>query len=77
MDFVFRRQYRGPIKAVIMDWSGTTVDYGSCAPAMAFVKLFEQYGVRISTAQARGPMGMHKKEHLRALTQVPAIALRQ
>jgi len=29
-----------------MDRSGTTMDYGSCAPAMASVKLFEQYGVR-------------------------------
>jgi len=76
MDFVFRRQYRGPVKAVIMDWSGTTVDYGSCAPARVVVELFGRYDVPISVAEARGPMGMHKKDHIRALTQVPAIARR-
>jgi phosphonoacetaldehyde hydrolase len=76
MDFVFRRRYRGPIKAVVMDWSGTTIDYGSCAPAMAFVQLFGQHGVPISMAEAHGPMGMHKKDHLRALTQVEAVAQR-
>lgn len=76
MDFVFRRHYHGPIKAVIMDWAGTTVDYGACAPAIAFVRLFEQYGVQISTAESRGPMGTHKKDHIRALTHVPAIAQR-
>ena len=76
MDSVYRRQYRGPIKAVVMDWSGTTVDYGSCAPAMAFVKLFGQHGVPISIAEAHGPMGMHKKDHLRALTRVEAVAQR-
>ena len=76
MEFVFRRHYRGPVKAVILDWAGTTVDYGSCAPAMVFVELLSRYDVPISTAEARGPMGMHKKDHIRALTQVPAIAQR-
>lgn len=28
MDFVYRRTYRGPVKMVIFDWAGTTVDYG-------------------------------------------------
>ncbi len=26
MDFVFRRSYRGPLKAVILDWAGTTME---------------------------------------------------
>jgi phosphonoacetaldehyde hydrolase len=76
MEFVFRRQYRGPIKAVIMDWAGTTVDYGSCAPAMVFVELFARYGVPISSLEAREPMGMHKKDHIRALTQNASVAYR-
>lgn len=28
----FERRYLGPIEAVIMDWAGTTVDFGSMAP---------------------------------------------
>ena len=30
------------IKAVIFDWAGTTVDFGSRAPMEAFVKLFKK-----------------------------------
>ena len=26
--------YSGPLKAVILDWAGTTVDFGSFAPAV-------------------------------------------
>lgn len=59
-----------------MDWSGTTVDYGSCAPAMVFVELFQRYGVPISIGEARGPMGMHKRDHIRAITRMEGVARR-
>jgi hypothetical protein len=36
MNSVFHRSYQGPLKAVILDWAGTTVDY-ACAPVMGFV----------------------------------------
>ena len=32
MDFAYRRSYCGPLRAVIFDWAGTTVDYGCFAP---------------------------------------------
>ncbi len=48
MTFVFKRTYRGPLQAVIFDWAGTTVDYGSRAPAMVFVEVFRRQGVEIS-----------------------------
>lgn len=76
MEFVYRRSYRGPLKAVIFDWAGTTVDYGSCAPAMVFVEVFAREGVEISIAEARGPMGMHKRDHIRRLAQHVDIAER-
>jgi phosphonoacetaldehyde hydrolase len=53
MEFVFRRAYRGPVKAVIVDWAGTTVDYGCCAPAQVFSKVFADHGVNITVEQAR------------------------
>jgi phosphonoacetaldehyde hydrolase len=31
-------------------------------------------GIEISMAQAREPMGMHKRDHLRAITRLPAVA---
>ncbi len=76
MTFIFRRSYCGPLQAVILDWAGTTIDYGSQAPATVFVEVFERHGVTISLDEARGPMGTAKKEHIRQLTQTEAIAFR-
>ena len=35
MYFRYQRSYRGPVQAVIFDWAGTTVDFGSLAPVTA------------------------------------------
>ncbi|MBX9748141.1 MAG: phosphonoacetaldehyde hydrolase [Roseococcus sp.] len=53
------------IKAVIFDWAGTVLDHGSRAPMAAFVKAFAQFGVAITVDDARGPMGMAKRDHIR------------
>jgi phosphonoacetaldehyde hydrolase len=62
------------LRAVILDWAGTVVDYGSFAPARAFVEVFQRYGLGVTTAEARAPMGLSKKEHLRAIARQDAIA---
>ena len=62
------------IKAVILDWAGTVVDHGSSAPMGAFVKAFAHFGVAISIADARGPMGMAKRDHIRMVGTAPAVA---
>jgi phosphonoacetaldehyde hydrolase len=72
-DYVYQRCYRGGVKAVILDWSGTTADAYVIAPALVFVQVFEKHGVQISMAEARGPMGLRKDLHIKALTEVPAI----
>jgi|SRR5579859_5621647 len=74
MEFFFRRAYRGPVKAVILDWAGTTVDYGCCAPAKVFMQVFAQHGVDITVEQARAPMGLMKRDHIRQITHMPAVA---
>jgi phosphonoacetaldehyde hydrolase len=61
------------IKLVVFDWAGTTIDFGCIAPAGAFVAAFAEVGVAVSVAEARGPMGLHKKDHLRAMLRVPEI----
>jgi phosphonoacetaldehyde hydrolase len=33
MEFVYRRSYRSPVELVVLDWAGTTMDYGCYAPA--------------------------------------------
>ena len=62
------------VKAVIFDWAGTVVDYGSLAPMGAFVETFAEFGVEISIDEARGPMGMAKRPHIAALAAMPRIA---
>jgi phosphonoacetaldehyde hydrolase len=61
------------LQAVIFDWAGTVVDHGSRAPMGAFVKAFATFGVTISIADARGPMGMAKRDHIRMVGQAPAV----
>lgn len=62
------------IRAVIFDISGTVLDFGSRAPVRAFVETFREAGVEISEAEARGPMGLDKRDHLAALLARPEIA---
>ncbi|MBK1659842.1 phosphonoacetaldehyde hydrolase [Paracraurococcus ruber] len=63
----WRSPYAGPVRAVILDWAGTVVDHGSRAPMGAFQRAFAEFGVGISIADARGPMGMAKADHIRAV----------
>ena len=74
MEFVYRRSYRGPVKLVILDWAGTTMDYGCYAPAVVFVEVYKRHGVEVSMEQARRPMGLHKREHIKAISQIDEVA---
>lgn len=73
MDFVFQRSYRGPLKAILLDWAGTTMDYGCYAPAVVFIEVYKRQGVPITIEEARIPMGAHKKVHIRQLSQLDSI----
>jgi len=73
MDFVFKRSYRGSLKAVILDWAGTTMDYGCFAPAVVFIEVYRRKGVPITIEQAREPMGAHKKVHIRKVSEMEAV----
>ncbi|RYX90197.1 MAG: phosphonoacetaldehyde hydrolase [Comamonadaceae bacterium] len=62
------------LSAVVFDWAGTVLDFGSCAPMGAFVRLFEQFGIALTIEEARGPMGVAKWDHIKALSELPAVA---
>ena len=72
-DFVYGRSYRGKVKALVLDWSGTTADAYVVAPAVVFVEVFKNQDVEISMSEARGPMGLRKDLHIKALTKDPGI----
>jgi len=63
-----------PIKAVIFDWAGTMVDFGSVAPVQALIDAFAAHGVEITAAQARRDMGMAKRDHIAAILDNPDVA---
>ena len=69
-------QHPTQLQAVVLDWAGTVVDFGSFAPTQIFVEAFAEFGVQVSLAEARGPMGMGKWDHIRTLCNVPEIAER-
>ena len=57
----------GRVTAVILDWAGTTVDHGSLAPVRTLQKLFAGRGMPVTEDEARRDMGLHKKDHIRAM----------
>jgi phosphonoacetaldehyde hydrolase len=61
------------LQAVIFDWAGTTVDYGSLAPVRALVRLFAGRGFDLSDADVRRDMGLFKKDHIRRILALPHI----
>lgn len=68
------RAVTGPVRAVIFDWAGTIVDFGSRAPVRAFVDLFQRSGIAITEGEARGPMGMAKRSHIAELLRLSSVA---
>jgi phosphonoacetaldehyde hydrolase len=61
------------IRAIILDWAGTTVDHGSLAPVLALQTLFAQHGITLSTKDARRDMGLLKSDHIQAILALPNI----
>lgn len=62
------------LQAVIFDWSGTTVDFGSFAPIGAIMSVFARRNITITTAEARLPMGTYKYDHIRTIAHMPRVA---
>jgi phosphonoacetaldehyde hydrolase len=61
------------IRAIMLDWAGTTVDHGSLAPVLALQTLFAQHGITLSTEDARRDMGLLKRDHIQAILALPNI----
>ncbi len=75
-NYTYSRTYKGPVQALVLDWSGTIADAYVIAPAVVFVEVFKNQGVEISMEEARGPMGLRKDLHIKELTKDPVISAR-
>jgi phosphonoacetaldehyde hydrolase len=62
------------IEGVILDWAGTTVDFGCFAPVNVFIDIFKDAGVDVTMEEARAPMGLLKIDHIRAMLSMPRIS---
>lgn len=62
------------IKAVILDWAGTTVDFGSLAPVVALQRVFEANGVPVTAGEVREHMGILKKDQIRHICAGERVA---
>ena len=63
------------IAAVIFDWAGTLVDFGCFAPTVSIVEVFSLRGIALGMAEARGPMGLEKREHIRRLLALESVRI--
>jgi phosphonoacetaldehyde hydrolase len=63
-----------PLKAVVLDWAGTAVDYGCMGPADVFVRVFAAFDIAVTMAEAMQFMGLEKKEHIRRMCKLPGVA---
>ena len=61
------------LKAVVLDWAGTVIDFGSFAPMGVFVEAFSRFGIEVTIAEAREPMGRPKWDHIDAMLKQPRI----
>lgn len=61
------------VEGVILDWSGTTIDRYAMAPTFAFVEVFKKFGVKITPAEAREPMGLRKDAHIAEILKMPSV----
>jgi phosphonoacetaldehyde hydrolase len=59
--------------AILFDWAGTTIDFGSRAPVEVFQALFRRRGLELTDQQLRQPMGLAKDLHIAALLEIPQI----
>jgi len=65
--------YADRLKGLVLDWAGTTVDYGSLAPARTLQKLFAGARITLTESETRQHMGLPKKEHIRGILSMPRV----
>ncbi len=57
------------IEAIILDWSGTLVDYGCMATEEIYREIFQEFNIELTTKEIRAKMGIEKVDHIRAILE--------
>lgn len=61
------------VNTIILDWAGTTVDFGCMAPVHAFKKAFSNKNIELTNQEIRKPMGMLKIDHIKQLLSLDQV----
>lgn len=61
------------LKALVLDWAGTTVDFGSLAPVLTIHRVFEGVGISLGEDEIRRDMGLAKREHIDRILCMPRV----
>ncbi|MDR0500166.1 MAG: phosphonoacetaldehyde hydrolase [Coriobacteriales bacterium] len=62
------------ISCVVLDWAGTTVDFGCFAPLDAFIAAFKAFGITPTIEETRAPMGLSKRDHIKSMLNEERIS---
>ena len=49
------------------------IDFGCFAPTLAFVDVFAEFGIDVTLDDARGPMGLPKRDHISAMLTLASV----
>lgn len=61
------------LRALVLDWAGTTVDFGSLAPARTLQRVFRERNIELSEQGVRQHMGLPKRDHIRGILSLPRV----
>lgn len=61
------------LQAAILDWAGTTVDFGCMAPVLVLKRIFAEQGIDLTTAEARHGMGLFKADQIRQILRLERV----
>lgn len=68
--------YRGPVRAVILDWAGTTVDYGAFGNIRPFIDGLREHWIDVTPDEVREHMGLAPWDHLAAILNEEKVRTR-
>ncbi len=61
------------MEALVLDWAGTTVDFGSMAPVRTIQRVFARLDIRLDDVDIRRDMGLPKKDHIQKILAAPRV----
>ncbi|MCE5336183.1 MAG: phosphonoacetaldehyde hydrolase [Desulfobacteraceae bacterium] len=72
--FSRKKPFHGPVRGVILGWSGVAVDFGGFASIQPFIEAFGESWVQITADEVRSGIGLSCADHLLCLLQSESVS---